>query len=223
MKILSVANSDTEMLENINQIYLENNGIELDPTYSKGVFYKRFKNPKIKTDLYPITKDTIQMDSRKLEFNNDSIKSIMFDPPFLFRNQKSDNNDKMCNRFSSFKTFQEMLNMYNDSLKEFYRVIKKNGTLIFKCQDMTGGSGSKPFFCSHNKIINMAEEIGFILKDIGITVSKRRIIRDAKEQGCFRKIHCYFLIFKKCKKHNFKDSGEFANVGFDESEDKNGK
>ena len=148
------------------------------------------------------------MDSQELKFNDNSIRSIMFDPPFLFRNQKSNNNDKMCDRFSYFKTFQELLNMYNNSLKEFHRVMENNGILIFKCQDMTGGSGSRPFFCSHNEIINMASKIGFTLKDIGIVVSTKRIIRDAKEQGCFRKIHCFFLIFKKCKKHKFKDYGE---------------
>jgi len=208
MKILSVASTDTEILENINQIYLKDKRIELDPTYSKGVFYKNFQEPKIKTDLYPITEDTRKMDSQELKFNDNSIRSIMFDPPFLFRNQKSNNNDKMCDRFSYFKTFQELLNMYNNSLKEFHRVMENNGILIFKCQDMTGGSGSRPFFCSHNEIINMASKIGFTLKDIGIVVSTKRIIRDAKEQGCFRKIHCFFLIFKKCKKHKFKDYGE---------------
>lgn len=206
-QILSISYSDTEMLMNINKIYLDDNGIILDPTYSKGVFYKNFKQPKIKTDLYPITEDIKEMDSQKLEFDDNSIKSIMFDPPFLFRNQKSKNDDKMCKRFSSFKTFKELLDMYENSLKEFYRVMEKNGILIFKCQDMTGGSGSRPFFCSHNEIINLANNIGFIIKDIGIVVSRRRIIRNAKEQGCFRKIHCYFLIFKKCKRYNFKDSG----------------
>jgi len=90
--------------------------------------------------------------------------------------------------------------MYEDSLKEFYRVLKKGGFLVFKCQDFTDGSGSRPFYDTHCSIIKIAREIGFSLKDIGILVIKNKIIRKSKEQGCLRKVHSYYLVFKKGKK-----------------------
>lgn len=207
MKIKSVFYHDSDCLKAVNRIYLDNSGFELDPTYSKGCFYKDFQEPKYKSDLFPQIEGIIKADCRKLNFKDLTIKSIIFDPPFLFRNQESNNNDKMCKRFSYFNSFLELKDMYRDSLKEFFRILSQNGILCFKCQDMTGGSGARPFYCSHYEIIKMATEIGFILKDIGIVISEKRIIRNAKEQGCFRKIHCYFLIFKKSKKHNYKDSG----------------
>lgn len=204
-QILSVAYTNDEMLKSINKIFLNNNDFELDPTYSKGVFYRNFPEPKYKSDLEPQLDNVDKRDCRNLQFKNKTIRSIVFDPPFLFRNQKSINNDKMCVRFSHFKSFREMLDMYKESMIEFHRVLINNGILVFKCQDMTGGSGSRPFFCSHNEIINIADDIGFVLKDIGILITKRKIIRKAKEQGCFRKIHSYFLVFKKSKKHKYKD------------------
>lgn len=206
-QVLSVSYSNDESLKSISKIFLGGKSFELDPTYSKGVFYNNFPEPKYKSDLIPQKEGVIKMDCRNLNFKESSLKSIIFDPPFLFRNQKSNNNDKMCVRFSYFKNFKELLEMYESSLKEFYRVLEKNGILVFKCQDMTGGSGSRPFFNTHSKIIEMAGEIGFVLKDIQILVTNRKIIRKAKEQGCFRKVHSYFLIFKKQKKHNYKDSG----------------
>ena len=87
--------------------------------------------------------------------------------------------------------------MYYESLKEFYRVLETRGILVFKCQDLTDGSGSRPFFDTHTEIIKMARIIGFSLRDIGILVVKNKIIRKAKQQGCLRKVHSYYLVFRK--------------------------
>jgi len=34
-----------------------------------------------------------------------------------------------------FESFKELQEMYSSSLKEFYRILKQNGIVIFKCQD----------------------------------------------------------------------------------------
>ena len=138
-----------------------------------------------------------KQDCRKLAMPKNWINSIIFYPPFLFRNRKAVNNDIICGRFSYFKTFEELIEMYRDSLKEFNRVLKIRGFLVFKCQDMTDGSGSRPFYDTHCEVIRLARENGFSLQDIGILVKKNKIIRKAKIQGCLRKVHCYYLVFRK--------------------------
>lgn len=83
--------------------------------------------------------------------------------------------------------------MYGNSLKEFYRILKENGIVIFKCQDVV--SGSKQYF-THVWIMYKALEIGFYPLDLFILLAKNRIL-DGREQQHARKFHSYFWVFKK--------------------------
>ena len=194
MKYLSVIEKDSDVLLAINDIFLKGAWIDLDCTYSKGVFYKDIKQPRIKSDLQPLFNDVLQMDSTELEqIKDDSLKSVVFDPPFLFRKRKSENKDAMSKRFSYFSSFEELLEMYKKSLDCINKKLVKGGWLFFKCQDMTDGK----FYCTHNEIINYAKQNGYELKDIIIKKSKSKLQRDAKQQNCVAKVHSYWLIFKK--------------------------
>ena len=51
MKYLSVFETDSEILTAISDIFLKGEWYDLDCTYSKGVFYKGIKEPKLKSDL----------------------------------------------------------------------------------------------------------------------------------------------------------------------------
>lgn len=193
MKYLSVFEKDSDILVAIDDIFLKNKWYDLDCTYSKGVFYQDIKEPRLKSDLNPLNTDVIKSDCTKLDFIDDnSLNSIVFDPPFLFRKRKSDNNDKISARFTYFNSYDDLQDMYKRSLDCFKRKLKKGGYVCFKCQDMTDGK----FYCTHNFIINYAKEIGFELKDIVIKKSKTKLQRDAKQQNCVAKIHSYWLILK---------------------------
>ena len=194
MRYLSVFEKDSDILIAINDIFLKKQWFDLDCTYSKGIFYKNIKEPRIKSDLNPLYEDVIMCDSTELScIQDNSLHSVVFDPPFLFRKRKSKNNDKVSARFSYFNSYEELQSMYEKSLEAIYVKLKKGGFLCFKCQDMTDGK----FYCTHNFIINHATSIGFILKDIIIKTSKSKLQKDAKQQNCVAKIHSYWLIFKK--------------------------
>ena len=194
MRYLSVFKDDGEVLKAISDIHLRGKWFDLDCTYSKGVFYNKIPQPKIKSDISPLFDDVLMVDSTKMDaFTNNSLNSIVFDPPFLFRKRKSDNNDKMSTRFSYFNSYEDLTDMYSNSLSQFWRVLNKGGYLCFKCQDMTDGK----FYCTHNFIINKAQEIGFELKDIIIKATNLKLQRDAKQQNCVAKVHSYWLVFKK--------------------------
>src|SRR4030042_2520277 len=128
-RLISVYETDFEVLTAINRIFLEDKGFYLDPTYSQGVFYKKFgfQEPREKSDLVSQYPEVKQMDCRKLGYPREWFNSIIFDPPFLFRDRVAVNNDVICGRFSFFKTFEELLSMYENSLKEFNRVLKDRG------------------------------------------------------------------------------------------------
>lgn len=194
MRYLSVFESDREILSAIDDIFLKNKWFDLDCTYSKGVFYYGIKEPRLKSDIEPLFEDVIKSNCTKLDFVKDnSLNSVVFDPPFIFRKRKSPYTDKIGLRFSYFNSYEELQDMYRKSMKCIYTKLKKGGYLCFKCQDMTDGK----FYCTHNFIINYAEKIGFTLKDIIIKKSKSKLQRDAKQQNCVAKVHCYWLVFRK--------------------------
>ena len=79
----------------------------------------------------------------------------------------------MSNRLnSSFRNWDELVSMYSDSLKEFYRITRKGGIVIFKCQDVTNGGYQ---FFSHVAIMQLAVRIGWYPKDLFILMKKNRL------------------------------------------------
>ena len=194
MRYLSAYDSDKSILQAMSDIHLRGDWYEADITYSLGNFYD-IRQPKYKTDLMPQSEFIAQDDSQELK-TLPNVNSIVFDPPFLFRDRKADNNDKMCKRFSYFKNYKELQTMYKNSLVCICKKLNNKGYLFFKCQDMTDGK----FYCTHNFIINYAKEIGFELKDIFIKVTNRKLQRDAKQQNCGAKVHSYWLVFRKIER-----------------------
>ena len=147
--------------------------------------------------------EVVQADCRNLPLGDSSINCLMFDPPFLATTGKSllsdDNNNIINKRFGVYPSEQELHSFYIDSLKEFYRVLDKNGILIFKCQDKIS-SGKQ--YMSHCFIYNEAVKIGFYPKDLFVLLAKNRLVADwqVKNQKNARKYHSYFWVFQKCSK-----------------------
>lgn len=196
--IKSVSHDQNEILKNILDLYT-NGKVDLDPTYSKGVFYKnkQIPEPNYKSDLFPKTPDTIQSDAAKLWLANNSVKSIIFDPPFIAGHTKTKPTGIMGERFHGFRYVPDLWAWYDSCIDEFYRVLDFEGILIFKCQDTV--SASKQWL-SHVHIINKAESIGFYSKDLFVLIAKHRIKGHNHEiQKHARKFHSYFLVFEKVK------------------------
>jgi len=175
---------------------------DCDPTYSKGNFYKAIPEPKLKFDISPGCSGVIKSDCRQLPLSDESLHSLMFDPPFLATKGKSlqaKSGNIINKRFSVFPDEKSLHQFYIDSLKEFYRVIKPNGFLIFKCQDKV--SSGKQYF-SHVFVHNKAIEIGFYPKDLFILLAKNRIVANwQRNQQHARKFHSYFWVLQKKSRH----------------------
>tara|TARA_Y100000034_G_scaffold18559_1_gene20622 strand:- start:11 stop:703 length:693 start_codon:yes stop_codon:yes gene_type:complete len=194
--IKSISYDQNEIMQWIIDLYCPN-GFEVDPTYSVGNFYKKIPQPKYKYDINPRANGVVESNCTNLSLGNDSVKSIMFDPPFIVGLPAKDSKSTSIigNRFSRFKDMKELFEFYHRSLLEFHRILKVGGWLIFKCQDSIS-SGRQ--YLSHVEIINYAVSIGFYPKDMFILVAKNRIIgKHHHKQQHARKFHSYFLVFKK--------------------------
>ena len=196
MVISTIGFDQHQMISDICNLHL-NGCIELDPTYSKGVFYKNGKVPQpvYKFDLYPQTADTKKASAESLPFLPNSLNSIMFDPPFVVGYTKEKPTGIIGERFHGFRYIKDLWNWYDACLKEHYRILKKGGKLVFKCQD-TVSSGKQ--WLSHVHIINEAEKLGFYTKDLFVLLAKSRLIgHNHSNQQHARKFHSYFLVFEK--------------------------
>ncbi len=80
---------------------------------------------------------------------------------------------------------------------EAYRVLKKEGLLIVKCQDEVSANKQR---LTHVEIITAYESMGFYTKDLFVLVRVNRAgVSRLKKQEHARKNHSYFLVFQKRK------------------------
>lgn len=198
--VKSVYNSNDDVIKNIMLLYnIEQ--FDLDCTYSTGNFWKNLPQPKIKSDLYPKNDSIIEASSEDLPFPDGSMKSIMYDPPFVIAGKSYRGNKEgssvIAKRYEGYETYGHLTKNYYNTLKELHRITEKNGLVVFKCQDTV--SGGKNHF-THSMVMNMAMEIGFYPKDLFVLVANLRInsfgTKWTKQEHA-RKYHSYFWVFQK--------------------------
>lgn len=200
--VRSVYSTNHDVIHNIMELYnIER--FDLDCTYSKGKFWKNLPLPINKSDLIPSDNTVITASSEELPFEDGSMKSIMYDPPFIIAGKTYKDNKEgssiIAKRFEGYETYEHLRENYYNTLKELYRVTKKDGLVVFKCQDTV--SGGKNHF-THVMVMNMALELGFYPRDMFILTAKMRInsfgTKWTKQEHA-RKFHSYFWVFEKRK------------------------
>ena len=206
--IKTISHDQEEIITSILKLHSDNGCIDLDPTYSKGVFYKgSVKEPRYCFDINPKFPHVGQACATKLPLPDEHVDTIMFDPPFLATQgpslRKNTSGNIINTRFGVFPNEKLLHEFYVYALMEFNRVLRNNGILIFKCQDKV--SSGKQYF-SHCFVHNKAVENGFYPKDLFVLLAKHRIVADwqKKNQKHARKYHSYFWVFqKKGRKINY--------------------
>ena len=200
----SIFENEQELLKAIIDIHLDGNKIELDPMYFKGAFYKNgVERPDYYYDINPdicglaekgeLDKPTIG-DARDLNwFKDGKFNNMILDPLFLFGLHGKAKDYYTSTTMGIYKNFNDLEFDYKKLLKEAYRLLKKKGILIFKCQDYTDNSTTM----THNLVYNWATEQGFYAKDLAILVKSNKIYNPNLRQRHFRKVHTYFYIFLK--------------------------
>lgn len=197
----TVSYNQNEILNNIMVL----NNIErfcADLTYGNGKFYTEIEKPLFKFDISPQIEGVIKCDSGKTPLPSDSLKSVVFDPPFLtyVRNAREGNGNMiMARRFGGYWKYSELEDHYISTINECYRVLKSKGLLIFKCQDIIH---NHTMHSTHINVIKWCEG-KFRLKDMFILAAKNRMPIPVKKgdklktQKHARIHHSYFLVLEK--------------------------
>ena len=190
----SVYNNEQELLKDLIELHCKTD-IQLDPTYNVGGFYKGdIKEPIYKFDIKPRLKIVKKADARDLPLDKKSIDTMMIDPPFMFGHHGQTKNYYCSNTFGIIKDFNTLKKLYRDMIREGYRVLKKSGILLFKCQDYTDSVTT----LTHCHVWSSAINMGFNVKDLAIlSLPKNKIYNKKLKQRHLRKVHSYFFVFKK--------------------------
>jgi len=195
--IRSVYADQSDILKGIMLLHCPD-GFDADISYGNGQFYKDVPPPKMKFDIDPQSADVTCASSDALPLANASVRSLVFDPPFLtyVRQGRTGNGAMaMAKRFGGYWRYDELEAHYVGTLKEARRVLTPKGVLVFKCQDIIH---NHRMHCTHANVITWGADAGFRLLDLFILPAAKRMPSPnrAGTQKHARIFHSYFLVLQ---------------------------
>ena len=183
-------------------LYVAAGSTVADVTYGKGVFWRNIPTGRYRllaTDLLD------GVDCRSLPYDDGEIDCVVFDPPYMHSPGGSTHrgldaferyyrNNGTGNRTGA-KYHEAVLELYTDTSREAWRVLRDRGVLIVKCQDEVCSNRQR---FTHREIIQAYEQFGFVAEDLFVLVrSNRPGASRIVKQVHARKNHSYFLVFWK--------------------------
>lgn len=175
-----------------------------DVTYGNGKFYDKIPEPKFKFDISPQVCGVTECSSDNLPVENESLKSLVFDPPFLTyvrAAREGNGNMVMAKRFGGYWRYDELEEHYMKTINEAHRVLGNKGIMVFKCQDIIH---NHKMHCTHMNVMKWAEG-KFRLKDLFILPVKNRM-PIPQQEGTKKKVqkharifHSYFMVLERLK------------------------
>ena len=222
--IRNISFDQSEILHNIMHLYNNDEPFDCDMTASELKFYQKVKGnkyvipePKILFDVFPKEEKIKKIEPYgRLPLDDNSINSIVIDLPFVVSppNAPSAVTNKegaslIFKRFYGYYPVDDLYESYYHWISEAYRVLKPNGTCVFKSQNTISGSINHSstewsFMC--------AQHVGFTVEDQFILEAKSRIIAGSskiKKQMHARKFTSSFYVFKKFIKKKSKNFNYF--------------
>ncbi len=215
-----VATND-EVFPMILDLFVPTSSKVADVTYGKGVFWKKVNKEDYDLFFSDIkTKGLPEgcvpgIDSTSLPYEDESFDALVFDPPYMHTpggtahnghqnfeqyyanngNGQSVNREKGKDSTELPKYHEAVLDLYYRSALEAYRVLKKNGIYIVKCQDEVCSNKQR---LTHLEITIELQNYGFITEDLFVVVRKNKPgVSRMKKQYHARKNHSYFMIYRK--------------------------
>jgi hypothetical protein len=196
-----------EVFPQILQLHVPKGSIVADVTWGKGVFWKN-----VPKDDYSVRASDLKtgVDCRNLPYANGEIDCVVLDPPYMEGLLRK--NTEHFGGSGTYAAFREsysngeavegepkwheaVLDLYFKAADEAYRVMRKKGIFIVKCQDEVSAGKQR---LTHVEIINEYEKKGFIVKDLFVVVRKNAAsVSRVVKQLHARKNHSYFLVFIK--------------------------
>jgi hypothetical protein len=194
--------NNQDLFPQVIELFVKPKSKVADVTYGKGVFWRN-----IEKDKYTLLKSDLStgIDCRKLPYENQSLDCVVLDPPYMHtpggtahrnhQNFETYYKNNQTENTTDKKYHDAVLDLYFKAGDESYRVLRKKGVFIVKCQDEVCANKQR---LTHVELINEYEKKGFITEDIFVLVRNGKPgVSRIKTQKHARKNHSYFLVFVK--------------------------
>lgn len=196
-------NADT--FPQVLSLYVAKGSTVADVTYGKGSFWRDIQRADyrvLKSDLKHGS--AIVADATRLPYRASQLDCVVFDPPYMhtpggtahdghqnFEKYYRNNGDNTTEK----KYHEAVLDLYFRSAGEAWRVLRRNGIFIVKCQDEVCACRQR---LTHVEIINELSKMSFVVEDLFVLVRENKpgVSRILKQRHA-RKNHSYFLVFRK--------------------------
>ena len=196
--------TNDDIFPHVLALYVALGSTVADITFGKGVFWK-----KIPTGAYKLLPTDIQtgVDCRNLPYEDESIDCVVFDPPYMHtpggtahvnhQNYEGYYRNNSAVNGTDKKYHEAVLDLYFQTAKEAFRVLRNEGMFIVKCADEVCANQQR---LTHVEIINELTVNGYIIEDLFVLVRNNRPgVSRMIRQAHARKNHSYFLVFRKSK------------------------
>lgn len=196
----SYQGTNADVFPQVLSLYVPLGSTVADVTYGKGVFWQRIPSNDFRLLATDLSTGT---DARDLPYEDGEIDCVVFDPPYMHtpggtahaNHQNFENYYKNNSTKSEKKYHEAVLELYFAAAREAYRVLRKGGIYIVKCQDEICANQQR---LTHVEIINELSSLGFVAEDLFIVMrlGKPGVSR-MLNQAHARKNHSYFVVFIK--------------------------
>lgn len=209
--------ANEELFPRILDLHVPPDSVVADVTYGTGIFWKKVSQTKYKLKATDISTG---VDCRDLPYGDETVDCVVLDPPYMeglyrrsrshlaghgtyaaFRETYSNGEETKAGP----KYHEAVLDLYFRAGREAYRVLRRYGVLIVKCQDEVSANTQR---LTHVEIITEYQKIGFYTKDLFVLVRPNRpAVSRLLRQEHARKNHSYFLVFVKTNGANPRGKG----------------
>lgn len=215
---------NADLFARILHLHVPKGATVADVTFGQGTFWKNVRagdynllasdiDAKSGHSIFPSHPIEVKtgIDCRNLPYANDALNAFVLDPPYMEGLYRADTSHlagsgthaSFRHAYSNGKPTEEdgpkwhdaVVDMYIKAGREAYRVLKRDGILIVKCQDEVSANKQR---LTHVEIITAYESLGFYTKDLFVLMRMNRAgVSRLKKQEHARKNHSYFLVFQK--------------------------
>jgi hypothetical protein len=192
--------TNDQLIAEVARLYLTDGDVVADVTYSSGRFWKKVNLSRytlLASDLIPHSPGILAADFRALPYQDGSVDTVVFDPPYIHSPGKGMLKDRYNGRATTdMITYADIMALYEDGMSEAVRVLRDGGQLWVKCKDTLASERQR---WSHITVFELADKLGLYARDLFLLVppapSSVTTGRWSRQIHA-RKVHSYLWIFE---------------------------
>lgn len=167
--------NNARLFEAAAKLWIKPDDVVVDPTYGKGVFYKRFRPANLLAFDLDVAKSPggISVDFRKMPITDASVDVVVFDPAYVVPGGRETSTiGEMNEAYGTGTTEANLASQWiviTDGLVECVRVLRPRGIIMVKCMNYIS---SASYHNIHADMIELMRSLGLKQVDQFMLVKK---------------------------------------------------